>query len=414
MRVLWFSATPSLFNEKKIGGWIASLERIVLKHKTDIDLAIAFEYNDNSFCVKRGGTTYYPINISNTVYDRLIEKIDADYKWNRLKPMMLKIVEDFKPDIIQCFGSEWPYGLITEFVKIPVVIHMQGFINIYNESNRMVYSTFDFIRCNKFNPKAAFTFITNKKKNVFLEQREKYLMAVNKYFMGRTFWDQEIVKFYSPEASYYYCPEALRFEIYNAEITWKEKNYEKRRLVTISQAGVLKGNEIILKTAKILKEDFDFNFEWVVAGNPAGIQMAEKKTGINHKEYNIKLLGMISANKVAEELANSSIYIHPAIIDNSPNSLCEAQIIGCPVIAANVGGISSLVEDGKTGILYPYNETHMLAFRIMELFSDRIKLNELSKNAKQVAKRRHEPDNLYNVLYGIYNEICDDMHRRKR
>ena len=142
--------------------------------------------------------------------------------------------------------------------------------------------------------------------------------------------------------------------------------------------------------------------------------MAEKKTGINHKEYNIKLLGMISANKVAEELANSSIYIHPAIIDNSPNSLCEAQIIGCPVIAANVGGISSLVEDGKTGILYPYNETHMLAFRIMELFSDRIKLNELSKNAKQVAKRRHEPDNLYNVLYGIYNEICDDMHRRKR
>ena len=43
MKVLWFSATPSLFDEQKFGGWIASLERIVLKHRTDIELAIAFE-----------------------------------------------------------------------------------------------------------------------------------------------------------------------------------------------------------------------------------------------------------------------------------------------------------------------------------------------------------------------------------
>lgn len=412
MKVLWFSATPSLFDEQKFGGWIASLERIVLKHRTDIELAIAFEYSDNRFCVKKNETTYYPINISNTIKDRLIEKVDGNYKWNRLKPMMIKIIEDFKPDIIQCFGSEWPYGLIAEYVDMPVVVHMQGFNNIYNESSKMVYSTFDYIKCNRFNPKVAFTFITNKKKNEFLDQRERHLMSVNKYFMGRTIWDKEIVEHYSPNATYFYCPEALRPEIYNSEISWEDNNYGKNRLVTISQSGVLKGNEIILKTAKLLKDEFSFDFEWIVAGNPAGIQMAERKTGINHRKYNIKLLGMIPADRVSEELANSTIYVHPAIIDNSPNSLCEAQIIGCPVIAANVGGISSLVDDGKTGILYPYNEPHMLAFRIMELCKDREMLKALSENEKKLSLERHNPDKVYECLNNIYTELYANANRR--
>ena len=412
MKVLWFSATPSLFDEQKFGGWIASLERIVLKHRTDIELAIAFEYNDNRFCIKKNETTYYPINISNTIKDRLIEKVDGNYKWNRLKPMMIKIIEDFKPDIIQCFGSEWPYGLIAEYVDTPVVVHMQGFNNIYNESSKMVYSTFDYIKCNRFNPKATFTFITNKKKNEFLDQRERHLMSVNKYFMGRTIWDKEIVEHYSPNATYFYCPEALRPEIYNSETKWEDNNYGKNRLATISQAGVLKGNEIILKTAKLLKDEFSFDFEWIVAGNPAGIQMAERKTGIDHKKYNVKLLGMIPADRVSEELANSTIYVHPAIIDNSPNSLCEAQIIGCPVIAANVGGISSLVDDGKTGILYPYNEPHMLAFRIMELCKDKEMLKALSENEKKLSLERHNPDKVYECLNNVYTELYANANRR--
>ena len=42
MRVLWFSVTPSLYDEKKYGGWIASLERIVKKYGNNIELAISF------------------------------------------------------------------------------------------------------------------------------------------------------------------------------------------------------------------------------------------------------------------------------------------------------------------------------------------------------------------------------------
>ena len=183
--------------------------------------------------------------------------------------------------------------------------------------------------------------------------------------------------------------------------------------MTITQAGVLKGNEIILRTARILKEQFDFNYEWNVAGNPKAFEMAEKKTGIKHQDYNINLLGLIDAENVAKELSMSTMYIHPAIIDNSPNSLCEAQVIGCPVVAANVGGISSLVDDGKTGILYPYNEPHMLAFKIMDLCNDRDFLNEISINEKEIARKRHEPQKVFDILHKIYEEINSEYLRRR-
>ena len=106
MRILWFSVTPSLYDEKKYGGWISSLERIVNQYGDEIDLGIAFEYGDGKFKIRKDDVVYYPMNISNTIKDRLIEKVDFNYKWERTKVKMLEVIEDFKPDIIQCFGSE--------------------------------------------------------------------------------------------------------------------------------------------------------------------------------------------------------------------------------------------------------------------------------------------------------------------
>lgn len=406
MRVLWFSVTPSLYDEKKYGGWIASLERIVRQYGKEIDLGIAFEYNESEFKVTKNGVTYYPMNVSNTIKDRLIEKVDFEYKWKRVRIKMLKVIEDFKPDVIQCFGSEWLYGLITGYTYTPVVIHMQGFSNIYNESSELVYSDWEYIRCNHYNPKVAFTTLTNRRKNEESLAKERCLMKTNKFFMGRTAWDKAIVENYSPESKYFYCPEALRPEIYYAA-KWDPEPLNTMRLVTITQAGTLKGNEIILRTARILKEQFGFDFEWSVAGNTGAFRVAEKKTGIKHENYNISFLGMIDASTVARTLKKSDAYIHPAIIDNSPNSLCEAQVVGCPVIAANVGGIASLVEDGKTGILYPYNEPHMLAFKIMELRKDSNICKKLSESEIIIAEDRHNPEIIYKRLHNIYKRILD-------
>lgn len=404
MRVLWFSITPSLYDEKMCGGWVASLEDAIRKYSTDIDLGIAFEHKDNSFKVERDGVVYYPIHKDRNIYDKIRLKIQSSYDWKLLKPYMLDIINDFKPDIIQCFGSECPFALIAKDISVPVVVHMQGFVNIYDMSSSMCCRVTDYYKFYHYNPFSILHFWYRNTKRNSANQREKILMSCNKYFLGRTDWDENIVKNFSPNANYYHCEEALRSDIMDCGLKWSFKKSSQMRLVTISSASSLKGNNLILQTAKILTE-FGFDFEWRVAGNVDSFKLFESILGLKHEDYSIKLLGMIDANNVAKELASAEVYVHTAIIDNSPNSLCEAQIIGCPVVSSFVGGIPSLVMNGKTGLFYPFNEPHTLAFLLMNLHNDEDRLSFLSKNERNVAMERHNKQKIINNLCNIYKQI---------
>ena len=414
MKVLWFSATPSLYEEKKFGGWIASLELVVRNYCKNIELGIAFEHPDSVFKKETDNVTYYPMNIQCGAIGKLKSKANPNSKWDALKKKSLAVIEDFKPDIIQVFGSEWPYGALAEEVSIPVVIHMQGFLNVYNTSDSLAYRTFDDLCYHKFSPKSVLNGLLVKKRRQNQNEFEKQIMKKNRYFFGRTEWDKNIVRYYSPDAKYFYCPEALRPAIYDSQVKWSYHEDKKMNIVTISHAGTLKGNEILLRTAKILKEDFGFDFEWRVAGNPKAFSIFERKVGVKHEDVNIKLLGLIDADTIAKELSQAHIYVHPAIIDNSPNSLCEAQLIGCPVVTANVGGIPQLVTNEKTGILDPYNEPHTLAFCIMNLNNDREKLTMLSDNERKTALERHSPSAIAKYLTDYYEEIISDFSSNSR
>ena len=45
------------------------------------------------------------------------------------------------------------------------------------------------------------------------------------------------------------------------------------------------------------------------------------------KSNNITLRGIVSAEELANSLSEATVYVHPSYIDNSPNSICEAQVI---------------------------------------------------------------------------------------
>ena len=130
-----------------------------------------------------------------------------------------------------------------------------------------------------------------------------------------------------------------------------------------------------------------------------------------HDAVNIKFLGTLSAEDLAVQLAEADIYVHTAYIDNSPNSLCEAQIIGIPVITTYVGGIPSLVKNYETGILIPSNEPHMLAMEIVKLSRDTKLMEQLSHQGQLAARQRHNPESIKNTLTDIYQKIISHQQR---
>lgn len=406
MRVLWFAMTSSCYDVKNTGSWIEALEKIFKRYLPDVELGITFEHQDEVFKVNRERVTYYPIHIQRTSSPK--------NNYELLRPHYLKVIEDFKPDIIHCFGTErWHYGLMAKEVKVPFVIHIMGFMNIYDPMDEIVLHQHDYIKYFNYNPLKYLIHKREYKTKHENQELERDVMTANKYFMGRTEWDKNIVKYYSPGSTYYHCEEAIRDEIYNSPVKWKFHSRKKNRLITIGNAGSLKGNEMMLRAAWLLKNQFHVDFEWLYTSDEYQLSFFEKVIGIKHDDVNIKLIGRLSASEIVTQLADADFYIHPAIIDNSPNTVCEAQLIGTPIISTNAGGIPSLIEDGKTGFLYPYSEPHALAFKIMNLVGNKEVLEKVSENEYCVSHNRHNPESIAKDINNIYEYIISDYNHLK-
>lgn len=408
MRVLWFTNTPSLYRENQNiyngGGWIESLEHIIGAQE-NIELAVSFFHPDSCFKVIRKDTTYYPISLYNT-YCKKFKHI-LFYKKYDLKEVetFLKIIEDFKPDVIHIFGSEQSFGLITQRTKIPVIIHLQGILNPYkNAYYPPGICKWDFIMSNIFKPKK--NLLTLLKMHHFLHntERETLILRNCSYFMGRTNWDKDVALLFAPNSKYFYCSEVLREAFYKSN-PWQLKKRDMAILISTLSKTSYKGFDLIMKTAKLLKVLApNFYFEWKVFGVKE-FNMWEKILGFKCSDINIHLKGIVDSETLVKNIQDADLFVHPSYIDNSPNSICEAQILGIPVLATNVGGISSLIENNITGILVPANAPYTLASKIIMLKNNSKFAKEIGSQARETALLRHNQTTIKTDLLDIYSRI---------
>lgn len=405
MRILWFSVTPSLFNPKfnshNGGGWIASLEQIVRKEPA-IDLGVAFHFPNADFKYVNEEVSYYPIP------SFLPSQMLCLFGKNNREAMItycLRIIDDFRPNLIQIFGSENDFGLLCQHTNIPIIIHMQGCLPPYHNALFPVgMNKYDFY----FNKGLSwhFRWMGIRSEASFRKRAEQEIQTIQhcRYFMGRTEWDKGLVSLFNPEATYFHCEEALRDSFLEGTKHWSLPKDMKVRIISVISNPWYKGMDLILKTANLLKRFTDLDFEWRVYG-VRDIRFYENKYNIRAIEVNVRIMGTASKEELVDALCNSTLYVHPSYIDNSPNSVCEAQILGLPILATNVGGLSSIVHDGETGILFPANDPYTLANLIKQLSADPERCQSLSKAAITQATDRHNPESIRKTLLNIYQTI---------
>src|SRR5262249_29282699 len=81
----------------------------------------------------------------------------------------------------------------------------------------------------------------------------------------------------------------------------------------------------------------------------------------------VDLVGPRTRQELAAEYAAAHIVVVPSIMDEKgdrdglPNVVLEAMSSGRPVIASDVGAVSSAVVDGRTGVLVPPGDSATLA-----------------------------------------------------
>jgi Glycosyl transferases group 1 len=80
--------------------------------------------------------------------------------------------------------------------------------------------------------------------------------------------------------------------------------------------------------------------------------------------------GKIPNSRIGEILRETDVLILPSLWpENQPVSITEAMAAHIPVIASRIGGISELIDDGVTGLLFDAGNARQLARKIMH-FAD--------------------------------------------
>lgn len=412
MRILWCTHSLAGF-KKEIGGyngcgWITSLLD-EFKKVNNIEIGIAFFFHEQVKSVVRDGIRYFPLfqrHIS--AFDK-IKTFWGDYSaWVNEESVHLdelsKVVDEFQPDIIHVWGTETDMGLISNIVDIPVIVHLQGLLHPYaNALFPPGVSKKTFVFKDGWNPLRIMKNLNGLHYWKYKSEREIRIFKSCKFYFGRTHWDKAVSLLYSKGRKYFFCSEMLRYEFYSSEV-WKCSQNNVFQIISTISSPLYKGMDMVLKTAKILKEFGDIKFEWKIIGiTQASVQ--EKLVGIRGNDVNVKYLGVKTANEILSLEMDSHLYFHPSYIDNSPNSVCEAQMIGMPVMAVNVGGVSSILDDGRMGWLLPSNEPDMAASLIVELSKKRDILVQKSEFTRLKARKRHQKDAIINSLMDGYHDM---------
>lgn len=247
---------------------------------------------------------------------------------------------------------------------------------------------------------------------------ERQAVAMVPHFIGRTSLDRALAQEIHPNAHYYACNDILRECFYSG--SWNPVTMEKHRIFISQFYYPIKGFHYLLEAAAQLREAYP-DFVIVAAGyNP--IHSAVDKNELKDSSYiryiksliqryqlqkHIVLPGELSEDRMKEAYLKANVFVMPSTIENSPNSLAEAMMLGVPCIAADVGGIADLASSPTEALIYPSSDTRRLAEYISNVFDNPSLAASLSQNGKDRAERLY--DRTRNIK--AFEQILTDIQK---
>lgn len=415
MRVLWFANTPcGAFSDeiKGTGGWLDSLAA-ELSNSKDVELFIAFHYPYKIKPFEYEGTHYYPIYTGNIISGRLKTRFLHKFNTSFLKVYKL-IIDSISPDVIHIHGTENPFCELIGKIEIPIVVSIQGNLTVYNHKfNSGFHGRFLNLKPTLTSIKSLLlgrrTFGDNKKwfeESVPLEQNA---LKACKYVIGRTDWDKRITRVLAPESEYFKGNEILREGFY--KYTWTFPQRQSKMIIhTTNGDSYYKGFETVCQALDILNK-LGKNVEWRVAGVSEDSlinKITKKFLKDNYPQKGLVLMGALNESQLIESLQSSHIYVMASHIENSPNNLCEAMILGMPCIATFAGGTGSLLTDKEDGLLIQDGDPWAMAGAILELASDWNRACEYGTSARKKALARHDKATIVHELISIYESVINE------
>lgn len=337
-----------------------------------------------------------------------------------LESSFRKELAAFQPDVIHIWGSEYGHTLAmvnaAEFAGMGgrVVVHIQGLCSVYagHYAEGVPYAV-----------QRRNTFRDLVRRDNILQQQRKFTLrgelevqALKKvrHVIGRTDWDEACAKQINSEVTYHFCNETLREEFYEGR--WSYNGCQKHRIFASSCAYPVKGFHYLLEAfAEVVKTYPDA----VLAVPGKSFLCADRLRQSSYQKHlaelvkkyrledKIEFLGSLSAGEMKTSFLQANVFVLPSTIENSPNSLGEAMLLGVPCAASDVGGVTTLMEHNWEGYIYQSTAPYMLAHYIKKIFAMKDGAEAMGAAARNHAMLTHAPEKNLSDLLAIYDQIAN-------
>ena len=124
----------------------------------------------------------------------------------------------------------------------------------------------------------------------------------------------------------------------------------------------------------------------------------------------IQLLGACSQDAVYDLIGQAEILIAPSECHETfGRVVAEAFAKGTPVLAARIGALAELVEDGRNGRLFEPGNAHDLAQKVQSLIGDGDQLRHMREAARRTFERDFTADSNHATLVRLYRKAAASM-----
>jgi glycosyltransferase involved in cell wall biosynthesis len=192
---------------------------------------------------------------------------------------------------------------------------------------------------------------------------------------------------------------------------WNLDECDQKTLLFVGRFDKLKGGDTALIAFRRLLE-LDHRLKLIFVGPDVGLTSADGSR-IHFNEFqnslfseaqrqNIDYLGKLPRIDISALRNRAMLTIVVSRWENQPNTVLEAMVQGCPVIAFDTGGISEIIEDNVSGLLAHRDDVDDFCRKVLSLVNNPSKARQLGANARRSVTERHSVQRLATQVVALY------------
>lgn len=192
------------------------------------------------------------------------------------------------------------------------------------------------------------------------------------------------------------------------EIEFKTKTANDK--ITIGFLGRVeekKGVKLILKSIPFLVKKYPnlyFVFVGRISNEPGTKLEFDKWANINYNRFSkyFKFLGSVDNNLIHEYIKDFDIAVIPSWWENFPNVCLELMSAAKPIIASSNGGMSEMIVDNYSGVLFDFRNCKEFIFKIQNLIEDEKLRMSLGRNARKRVIELYNDEVIGSQIESVY------------